>query len=228
MTDESTQIQLQPADETIETQYIQPNWLASARFSTILKTATSPHVKRPSMLSWFKPLAHPPEVVLEHDIIPGRCWSMKGSTGQIGVLFGSGRINVTAAFVEQPFLAPNDDIEASPKDFVVWGIVKKNEHVETTQRQEGRLSGQSTGCEDMASGMTTPPYVPIGYTTIKLSQGTYDPYNRTTQQLVKTPDNITSDGIRMLGIIFKISSNWGNPQHTCIYRIGAHGDRPTN
>lgn len=166
--------------------------------------------------------SHSPDVVLEHELAPGRCWRIRGSEGQITVRVASGlRINITATFIEQPLLGPKDDVEASPKSYSVWGLVTKDAHVETLRT----MRAQPADWEDTPSGSMAPRNIPKDLTALRISHGIYNPYNGVTQQLTRTPDEVASLGIRVRGVIFMIHSNWGNPTSTCLYHIGINGNQ---
>lgn len=148
----------------------------------------------------------------------GQCWSIQGSTGYVNVVTRNNlKINFTAAFIEQPLLGPDDDGSASPRDFTVWGLASK-------------LTGPGAFWRYLPLDIWEKAPFPLLWhqKAFVLARGTYDLNAGIAQQVLQTRDKVAALGIPIHSVVFLVESNWGSPNSTCIYRIGAYGNPPTS
>ncbi|KAJ1665698.1 hypothetical protein IW140_001529 [Coemansia sp. RSA 1813] len=59
----------------------------------------------------------------------------------------------------------------------------------------------------------------------KLASYEYEPSDTSALQIIR-PEIGNESSVRVRTIILKVNSNWGHPEHTCIYRFRAHGHPP--
>ncbi|KAJ2549541.1 hypothetical protein EV175_004409, partial [Coemansia sp. RSA 1933] len=60
---------------------------------------------------------------------------------------------------------------------------------------------------------------------VKLASYEYEPSDTSALQIIR-PDIGNESSVRVRTIILKVNSNWGHPDHTCVYRFRAHGHPP--
>ncbi|KZT02918.1 uncharacterized protein LAESUDRAFT_611137, partial [Laetiporus sulphureus 93-53] len=66
-------------------------------------------------------IPRPPSVVLGKSLHAGVCWPMNGSTGHLGLRLPSA-MHVTHISIDHIPLDLTEDIQAAPRDLVLWGL----------------------------------------------------------------------------------------------------------
>lgn len=70
----------------------------------------------------------PPDMILQPDVHPGKCWAFPGSQGHILIKLAR-KIIPTAVTMEHisEKVSPSGNISSAPKEFSVYGVMKKCE-----------------------------------------------------------------------------------------------------
>ncbi|KAJ1946368.1 hypothetical protein GGF37_001206 [Kickxella alabastrina] len=105
------------------------------------------------------------------------------------------------------------------------------------QRLDNREPAPVTSAEPASHAIVNPPFAASGLASgaalgklTLLATYEYTPSDAEPVQIIPTlpqAEGRHSDGtIRARTVILKINSNWGHPDHTCIYRFRVHGFQP--
>ncbi|KAJ1870577.1 hypothetical protein LPJ57_005330, partial [Coemansia sp. RSA 486] len=101
--------------------------------------------------------------------------------------------------------------------------------------EEQPMAGEAGEADDATPIALDPPFVEsMPFTKVGklelLARYEYEPSDKKPLQVIPALQNVEgqrSDGsIRARTIILKVNSNWGHPDHTCIYRFRVHGLPP--
>ncbi|XP_065510165.1 SUN domain-containing protein 3-like [Caloenas nicobarica] len=155
------------------------------------RTSLSLRMARAKVLLYSLPVmdyVRSPELILEPENHPGKCWPFPGSQGHVFIKLSVPVIPraVTMDHVSETAFH-GESLSGAPKDFAVYGF--KEEHEE-----QGIFLGQFTFLA---------PLNP----------------SQTFQLKNKLPGFMNYIRLQVL-------SNWGHPDHTCLYRFRVHGDPP--
>uniref|UniRef100_A0A8C9ASY5 SUN domain-containing protein 3 n=1 Tax=Prolemur simus TaxID=1328070 RepID=A0A8C9ASY5_PROSS len=105
--------------------------------ASIIEAGTSESYKNhKAKLYWhgigFLNYEMPPDIILQPDVYPGKCWAFPGSQGHTLIKLAR-KIIPTAVTMEHisEKVSPSGNISSAPKEFSVYGIMKKCEGEET-------------------------------------------------------------------------------------------------
>ncbi|KAF9384083.1 hypothetical protein CPC16_008606 [Podila verticillata] len=189
----------------------------------------------------------PPEMALTPDVHAGECWAMGGSQGLIAIRLAR-PIVVTAVTVEHADPRVVFDIGSAPREIEVWSF--DNQHPDDNElvHLEGVVSSprwlpsnkDERVLEDLDDGQADEepsgtkvegrwwregaPYpgarllTTAEYRTKDASDAAAQRWTR--QQTFSVP---TSKQRLSTSVLFRINSNWGHPEFTCLYRVQVHG-----
>ncbi|KAI9504138.1 UNC-like C-terminal-domain-containing protein [Coemansia spiralis] len=138
--------------------------------------------------------SQPPVAILDPNTHIGECWPMQGSSGQVAIHLAQ-PVGVSDFAIEHVAKSIAIDWRSAPREIEVWGYIIGSED-STTKHGLGRLT--------------------------KLASFEYEPSDTSALQVIR-PAVGDGSALRMRTIILKIKSNWGHPEHTCIYRFRVHG-----
>ncbi|XP_015345856.2 SUN domain-containing protein 3 [Marmota marmota marmota] len=106
--------------------------LKSAGASIIEAGTSASYKNNKAKLYWhgigFLNYEMPPDIILQPDVHPGKCWAFPGSQGHILIKLAR-KITPTAVTMEHisEKVSPSGNISSAPKEFSVYGITKKCE-----------------------------------------------------------------------------------------------------
>jgi hypothetical protein len=198
-----------------------------------------------TFVQWFLPSEiAPPETVLQANTLPGSCWPMERSTGQ-----------VTLKLAYPVF------VDAVSIDHASWDMIPEGWH--HTAPKKVKVIGYPPCNDDSGASCSS-----LGFDTsegIEIAQVTYDidgpsvqtfdshyrmAVNNQQQPSLDQADKYDNDGqfeadsedddtsscskemascstpprVSVKGISFKINENYGNAAFTCLYRVRIHGE----
>uniref|UniRef100_A0A2I3RG92 SUN domain-containing protein 3 n=1 Tax=Pan troglodytes TaxID=9598 RepID=A0A2I3RG92_PANTR len=138
----------------------------------------------------------PPDIILQPDVYPGKCWAFPGSQGHTLIKLAT-KIIPTAVTMEHisEKVSPSGNISSAPKEFSVY--------VRSYLNLSFRL-GITKKCEGEE---------------IFLGQFIYNKTG-TTVQTFELQHAVSE---YLLCVKLNIFSNWGHPKYTCLYRFRVHG-----
>jgi hypothetical protein len=170
---------------------------------TLTSPTYSPHRKRFAFLRVAKDtLGHSPIVALTDGMERGRCWALRGDSGQIGIQLTQA-IDVSSLVIGH---ANVSSTASAPKKLVLWGLKPTGSDI----------------CDTLGDVGTPTPDFGSGYCGIRLLSGVYDPSISTLyQNFTLSPHSDRDHYDRM---IVQVLENWGHPTFTCIYRIQIYGN----
>jgi len=186
----------------------------------VVHSKTSPTYK-----SWSVPgisgLSHrTPEQALTPGLFLGSCWPMAGPQGQIAIHLAR-PINVTHVSVEHLSWQVAYNIESAPKEIEVWGSVENDKQLRKIKEYEPgwwRKSQMPRLGEPLVSGA-----VGKKKKYLKLASFTYQIHSAVSNvQTFPVFWELRGLGIESSEVIFRILSNWGSPEYTCVYRLRVH------
>ncbi|VFV20667.1 sun domain-containing protein [Lynx pardinus] len=121
--------------------------LKSAGASVIEAGTSESYKNNKAKLYWhgigFLTYEMPPDVILQPDVHPGKCWAFPGSQGHALIQLAR-KITPTAVTMEHisQKVSPSGNISSAPKEFSVYGILK---HCEGEEILLGRFVYNKTG-----------------------------------------------------------------------------------
>mmetsp|Transcript_29986 Transcript_29986/g.64231 ORF Transcript_29986/g.64231 Transcript_29986/m.64231 type:complete len:498 (-) Transcript_29986:249-1742(-) len=170
----------------------------------------------------------PPEAILQKNTLPGSCWPMKGSNGQITLKFA------------YPVYVDSVSI-----DHISWNIIPQGKHDSAPKRM--KVIGYPP-CDEMDSNCGAAGFdvsdpidiADIDYDVEGPSVQTFESYYTKAIASLPTPEfdaNELDSGscsmqtscskpprISVAAVEVKVLENWGNEDFTCLYRLRVHGD----
>ncbi|ELW69550.1 SUN domain-containing protein 5 [Tupaia chinensis] len=166
-------------------------------------SATYNHDKARSYWNWIRlwNYAQPPDVILEPNMTPGNCWAFAGDRGQVTIRLAQKVYlsNLTLQHIPKT-ISLSGSLDTAPKDFVIYGM-------ENPPREEVFLGAFQFQPENTIQ-------------TFPLQVGVRG-HGRAAAMFESIFQNQPA---RTFGAVkVKISSNWGNPRFTCLYRVRVHG-----
>ena len=157
-----------------------------------------------------------PVTAIYHDNAPGMCWTFAGSNGQLGVALAQSVVVSDLTFEHTPSSLVGSGISSAPRDIAVWGYMHRPEDKIKFARYTAQLASS-----DMIDPLPTPPsddYLYLGSFTYDASIGAKP------VQTYPVPPEIRALNIPTSILRFRFTSNHGNPNYTCLYRVRAHGE----
>ena len=192
----------------------------------ILPSLTSPTYEIGSPRSWTSivpglreaPLlkGRAPVVAIHHDNSPGMCWAFAGNSGQLGVVLSHDVIVSDITIEHAPPSLVGASIASAPREVVVWGLVQR-----ASDRSKLAEYRAKAAADPDAEPTPSPPADHLLY----LGSYLYDigPNSRAIQTY-PVPADIRALGIATSILRFRFTSNHGNRDFTCVYRVRVHGD----
>ncbi|KAF9582334.1 hypothetical protein BGW38_000328 [Lunasporangiospora selenospora] len=174
----------------------------------------------------------PPELAISPGIFPGECWAMKGAYGQIAIKLAR-RVVITGVTIEHADPSTVLDEGTAPKEIEVWGLDTPTKSILLTSFLQEQLG-------DHGSSSARYPLYPgallLGTVVFKAPNARgIDNQEESRHKPEKTsfsPKGTTSQTFAISSsmqrgastvVIFRIKSNWGHPQFTCLYKAQVHG-----
>jgi hypothetical protein len=154
---------------------------------------------------------HQPAMALFQDTNVGMCWAFPGSQGGLGIRL-SETVLITDVSVEHIHREVSKNIGSAPRQWSLYALITDD----SARQQIDSINSGLYGSED-------PVNLPKGYTL--LVKGEYNVNNEQgkTIQTVPIPAAIRRLNIPVEQVVFAVSSNWGNNEYTCLYRVRVHG-----
>lgn len=170
----------------------------------------------------------PPEIILDGSILPGACWPMSGSRGNVTIRLPY-PVKVSAVTVDHAsslLLDASTEVSSAPRKIRVIGyppcpedcrglgfdlskgIVlatidydKNGRHIQTfeTTGTDGTPVGECVESKEIQGSCSAPPEFDVMTPSVSESKG------------------------EVSGIKFEVLSNWGVYDYTCLYRLRVHG-----
>ncbi|KAJ2696048.1 hypothetical protein H4R19_005783, partial [Coemansia spiralis] len=193
--------------------------------------------------------SHPPTTILDPGSHVGECWPMRGSSGQVAIHLAQ-PVDVTDFAVEHVARSIAIDWRSAPRRIEIWGYLLGSEgragpapppaEQQEPAEQEQEQPPANTERPDSGGAPAPEPAVPIADHGIEnppladsntkyglgrltlLASHEYAPSDTSAVQIIR-PESGAGGTMRVRTVIVKISSNWGHPNHTCLYRFRVHG-----
>jgi hypothetical protein len=157
-----------------------------------------------------------PTTALSAEVELGKCWPIAGSTGQLAVYL-SRKILITEVSVEHVSKSLAYELDSSPREIEVWSIDDSQKLLELVYDPNLPSRVQTF---PVPSELNYRPAPSDSHSdddnTQSLSSSRLDHPSHSNTQHSATP-------ILRQGVLFKIKSNHGNPEYTCLYRVRVHG-----
>ncbi|KAG8922241.1 hypothetical protein FRC02_011985 [Tulasnella sp. 418] len=166
----------------------------------------------------------PPVTALVPDISIGNCWSFGGSRGQIGIRL-SRVIELTHVSVDHPTRELLIDETTAPRQFNVWIAVEGEENVQKADAYRNEVEARRVTAAAKGLEVKAAPPQPFGrWNLLHVGSFEYDmKEGKPNVQTFELDKEVKSLGINTGAIVVDFTSNWGNSEHTCVYRVRAHG-----
>ncbi|UZJ51971.1 hypothetical protein CBS101457_001291 [Exobasidium rhododendri] len=170
----------------------------------------------------------PPVIALHYETSPGMCWAFQGDDGQLGI--GLAR-KVIVSDITLEHVSPSISLEAgtsAPRDVTVWGLVERQE--DQRRLVAYRLSQQQQQQqrdEDHDLYVDFPTAAPPSNHHLLLSSFTYDIASNRAIQTFPASKEARTLQIPVNIVQVRVTSNHGNKDFTCLYRIRVHGQEWT-
>lgn len=156
--------------------------------------------------------SHPPAVAIHPSNAVGMCWAFPGNRGQLSVKL-SHRIVLTDVAVEHVHPDIAHDASTAPKDIEIWAYVGEDAHIEASPIPFSQATaGNHVLREAPAAGF------------VHIMDVVYNVFNG--EQAVQTfavPTAFRKLNVSVNQVVYRIKSNWGNNDFTCLYRVRAIG-----
>jgi len=170
----------------------------------------------------------PPEAVLQKNTLPGSCWPMAGSSGQITFKLANPVV-----------------VESVSIDHVSWNITPEGSHVSAPKRLKiigyPSCDESESNCGAVGFDLSDPINIAdVEYNFEGPTVQTFESEYAKAMASVPTPSFETEETepgscsmqtacsrpprIGVAAVEVKVLENWGNPDFTCFYRIRVHGD----
>ncbi len=189
----------------------------------IIPSLTSPDYEIKSPSSWLSKLvpgSGSPSIVkgrsavmaIHKDSAPGMCWPFAGSDGQLGVALSQPVVVSDLTFEHAPKSLVGDAIASAPREISVWGLMQSSEDVHKFSRYKAERA--ATNAEPMP--------MPPSDDNLYLGSYLYDTAGKAVQTY-PVPPELSALQIPTSVLRFRVTSNHGNPDFTCVYRVRVHG-----
>ncbi|BFZ58986.1 hypothetical protein PYCC9005_006054 [Savitreella phatthalungensis] len=151
----------------------------------------------------------PPAVALYTTSALGMCWAFAGEEGQLAVRL-SEPILLDRIAIEHMEVVATPDIASAPREIEVWARpLNVNPYND--------LSNEPITIADEQNR------VPPAPSFMHVLDMTFNPYGRGARQVVRVPAVFSRLQIPVDELVFRIRSNWGHKDYTCLYRVSALG-----
>ncbi|KAF9187767.1 hypothetical protein BGZ51_001051 [Haplosporangium sp. Z 767] len=227
-----------------------PDYALHSAGGRIIPKLTSPSYNHNMRPTWFgrwvgqylvrnPRQSNPVSKVIEPGLGAGECWAMGGQEGQVGIRLAR-KIIVTEVTVEHADPSVAFDAGTAPREIEIWSlrddkdVPEKDEEEE--EEKEAEQQKETSASTDQANGwwrsgapwpksvfLTTIEYDANTSTASMDQQATSRPKLRQTFSVPLSKQTTPS-----VGVAVRIKSNWGHPNHTCLYRIRVHGYEPSS
>lgn len=172
-----------------------------------------------------------PHLAIHHDTSQGMCWPFAGEEGQLGIGLSRKVIVTDVTLDHLPLEVAYGQDRSAPRDVTVWGLVERREDLVKLKAYRANKSAlrmqelDSTAREDGEDMMLDPAPAPPAANHLLLSTFTYD-IARGAGAVQTFPASMEAQQLRIPIQIVKVhfTSNHGNRQFTCVYRIRIHGE----
>lgn len=159
-----------------------------------------------------------PSTAFNNDMALRACWPFNGNVGQVAVNLGTyvhpSDIGIVHVGPEE---SPNPS--SAPRRISLWVQVEDP----ALRSKISHLIDQSGVQEDAIPPLFLPPQLPPDY--VKIMSVEYDINSGDEFQVFSVPLHIKRLGLVTSKAIFRIESNWGNKEYTCVYRLRLFGER---
>ncbi|KZV60458.1 hypothetical protein PENSPDRAFT_552836, partial [Peniophora sp. CONT] len=160
---------------------------------------------------YVKPRLNQPDLALHHDVGPGACWSFSGPSGHLGVYLAT---DVVVEEVAIDHSREDWDRTLAPRHMELWALIQGDGVVEQVKHWE-------------AEGDHDPPshfHSIFGRDKfLRIAHFEYDADSTDVTQYFPVDAGFRSLAIPLRVIVLLVLDNWGNDNHTCLYRLRVHG-----
>lgn len=218
-----------------------PDFALATAGGRIIPSLTSPtfadvRARAPSYVStWFgargnspSPIVHRvPHLAIHHDTSQGMCWPFAGEEGQLGIGL-SRKIIVTDVTLDHlPLENAYGEDRSAPRDVTVWGLVERKEDLLKLKSYRANKFAMRSQAEQALEegGMDEPAPAPPAPNHLLLASFTYD-LSKGASAVQTFPASTEAQQMQIPIQIVKVhfTSNHGNRQFTCVYRVRIHGE----
>ncbi|KIJ20705.1 hypothetical protein PAXINDRAFT_30693, partial [Paxillus involutus ATCC 200175] len=160
----------------------------------------------------------PPDSMLSGNTLPGNCWGLPGSSGQLGISLPHPVIigHVTINHVVKELVS---DMECAPRLVILWGVINGKNNEEKASRMTIRHPPEF---RHFLSAWHGPP-ITAGLSYLPLSYISYDIFNEYWVQMLPVIQDTRRLGIDFGVVVLEVLNNWGG-NSTCLYRVHVHGE----
>ncbi|KZV61831.1 hypothetical protein PENSPDRAFT_546659, partial [Peniophora sp. CONT] len=152
-----------------------------------------------------------PLMAIHHETQPGHCWSFPGSSGHLGVSLAK-RIFVEGVVIDHIPAHLTWDLTPAPRRMEVWGLLGSRADVQILTGSG--LSGVAVRRQRSRFGDRV---------FLRLAHFEYDIHAPAAVQSFAVDSNIRALPISFDVVVLDVLDNWGNQNHTCLYRFRVHG-----
>ena len=187
----------------------------------------------------------PPEALIQKNTLPGSCWPMEGSTGQVTLKLSYPVVveSVSIDHISQDII-PEGKYESAPKHMKIIGYPPCSDDDSSNCAAIGfdinnpidiaeiRYEVDGPSIQSFDSYYTKaidsmPPPLPPATTTFNDDDDDDDEEVEEVDSgscSVQTASCSGPPRISVAAVTMKVLENWGNPDFTCLYRLRLHGD----
>ncbi|KAF9188870.1 hypothetical protein BGZ51_006358 [Haplosporangium sp. Z 767] len=190
------------------------------------------------------------ERAIQPSVQPGDCWAMNGTQGQIGIRLAR-KIIVTEVTIEHIDPRLSLDHGSAPRSMEIWRLgFLPDDTIPSQHNGEETHSTDDTRDDQAHMGQHARHSSPITGTWWKegspmsgsslLTEIEYQSQERYSQplggvsskksqqlKLAQTfPIPLIKHNAPSSGVVVRVTSNWGHPKFTCLYRVRVHGYEP--
>lgn len=163
-----------------------------------------------------------PDVVLNPELYPGRCWSIEG-VGSIGITLPS-KLSISHITVGHTRTDNMTMASSAPRLIEVWGVASL-EASNLDSIGPGHPGLRWKELRDQiggGSGVIHDGLMSAKEVLVRLTKVEYSPNRMGNFQTFLVDKHVLEMGLRIRRVKVEILSNWGG-LHTCIYNIQLHG-----
>lgn len=148
----------------------------------------------------------------------GRCWSMKGSEGHLGVALLQA-VHVTNITIFHD-LSIQDALNCAPRNMVLWGLVDVTSLDKITQHLI-KSSRSHTRCTLRDSLLSK---IDPGHELLPIMDLAYDIHSAQSHQTFLVPHDSFARDLTLRKVVLEIVDNWGDSDYTCLFSLHIYGD----
>lgn len=165
-----------------------------------------------------------PETALQPDTHNGECWPFAGARGRLGVALPA-RVRIAAVSVDHVAKAVATDLRSAPRAMQLWGRVDGDENVR--RLAEWRTPRFAWSSKDGTRGHVHEGELANedGEVYTMLAEFEYNIDARRNVQTFDLPPEVRELDMDFEVVVLRVLSNWGHPEHTCLYRFRVHGEQ---